>query len=245
MLSFTRIIIFAAGLISLTSAAAVPLQVRTTCGSVPNGSGVQAPLSQPGGITTAQGCQASCESNNSCKSFLFGMADNNIQCMLFSVPAAQVPSQNSPNLEAFDKACTGVPDVVPTASNPQGTTTGSSPGTGGNGATNPSNSNPGSGSNAPGANAGGNKLAARKQCGTAPTGQPNNNVAPISTPANINSNAACQKSCQATSSCQSFEFGDVTASGVAQCRLFAVPASTLPVLGNGQSIVVYDVGCLI
>lgn len=120
MHSFASTIIFASGLVSLASAAALPLEVRSTCGSIPSGTAAQNPLAQPTGINTASACQASCEANSSCQAFCFGMVNNEIECKLFAVPAAQVPTQSSNNLLVFDKACTSVPNVVPTASDPTG-----------------------------------------------------------------------------------------------------------------------------
>jgi hypothetical protein len=241
MHSFTSTILLAGGLLSLASAAAVPLQVRSTCGSVPKGTGAQTPLSQPTGITTANACQASCEANNSCLSFVFGMVNNDVECMLFSVAAADVPAQSSQNLIVFDKACTDVPKVVPTTSNPTGANTGSTSGTG---ATTPKTAtNAGSGSTTNGVKPAGHKLAVRSQCGGAPTGPSSNNVAPISTPANINTMAACQAACKENTSCKSCEFGTAAANGPKLCHLFSVPAAQLPAPGNGQSFVVYDVGC--
>ncbi|KIM95759.1 hypothetical protein OIDMADRAFT_33842 [Oidiodendron maius Zn] len=120
MHSFTSTIIFASGLVSLASAAALPLEVRSTCGSIPSGTATHNPLAQPTGINTASACQASCEANSSCQAFCFGTVNNEIECKLFAVPAAQVPAQSSNNLLVFDKACTSVPNVVPTASDPTG-----------------------------------------------------------------------------------------------------------------------------
>jgi hypothetical protein len=35
------------------------------------------------------------------------------QCMLFAVPAAQIPPQSDAKLKAFDRACEGVPTTAP------------------------------------------------------------------------------------------------------------------------------------
>ena len=251
MPSFTSTILLASGLLSLASAA--PLQVRSTCGSVPKGSGSATPLSQPTGITTANACQASCEANDSCLSFVFGMVNNDDECMLFSVAAADVPAQSSQNLIVFDKACTDVPKVVPTTSNPTGANTGSTSASGsgsgstsgsGTGATTPKPAtNAGSGSTAQGAKPAGHKLAVRSQCGGAPKGPTNKNVAPISTPANMNTMAECQAACKKDTSCKSFEFGTAAANGPKVCHLFSVAAAQVPAPGNGQSFAVYDVAC--
>ncbi|KIM94418.1 hypothetical protein OIDMADRAFT_60745 [Oidiodendron maius Zn] len=248
MHSYTSTILLASGLLSLASA--VPLQVRSTCGSVPAGTGAQTPLSQPTGITTANACQASCEATNSCLSFVFGMVNNDVECMLFSVAAANVPAQSSQDLIVFDKACTDVPKVVPTTSNPTGANTGSTSGTGatgstpGTGATTPKPAtNAGSGSTNNGAKPAGHKLAVRSQCGGAPTGPSNNKVSPISTPANVNTMAACQAACKKNTSCKSFEFGTAAANGAKVCHMFSVAAAQVPAPAQGQSFVVYDAAC--
>jgi hypothetical protein len=41
----------------------------------------------------------------------------------------------------------------------------------------------------------------------------------------------------------SFEFGTLTSSGNPACRLFNVPAASVPAPTSGQTFVVYDVGC--
>ncbi|KAF4635522.1 hypothetical protein G7Y89_g2578 [Cudoniella acicularis] len=214
------------------------LAVRDTCGSAPTGSGSQTPLSQSTGITTAAACQAQCEANSGCLSFVFGMVNNADECMLYSVAAASVPTQTSTNLVAYDKACTSVPSVVPTASNPTGANTGSSSSTTGS-----TGSSTGSNTGSTG-NQGGNpaRLAARDTCGSAPVG-PSGNASPISTPANIDSAAACQAQCQADSSCESFEYGTLSQGASPTCRLFSVAAASVPAPTSGQSLVVYDVGC--
>ncbi|KAE9373321.1 hypothetical protein N431DRAFT_338174 [Stipitochalara longipes BDJ] len=164
------------------------------------------------------------------------MANNADECMLYSVAASAIPTQTSTNLVAYDKACASVPTVIPTTTNPQGLATGSSSssGTGNTGST---------GSSTQGAApAQGHKRA--NTCGAAPTG-PTNNASPISTPSNIDSAAACKTQCQADSSCKSFEFGTITSGGSPVCKLFSVAAASVPAPANGQSLVVYDVGCSI
>ncbi|KAF1930766.1 uncharacterized protein M421DRAFT_418246 [Didymella exigua CBS 183.55] len=105
-----------------TYVSASPLMVRdNVCGTTPAGSNANnQPISQPSGIQTSAACQAQCEADNSCQSFTFGMIDNTIQCKLYSCAASAVPSQSSANLVVYDKACTAVPSVVPTSSNPTG-----------------------------------------------------------------------------------------------------------------------------
>lgn len=104
-----------------TYVSASPLMARgNTCGATPAGSSSNQPISQPSGIQTSASCQTQCESNSSCKSFCFGMVDNIIQCKLYSCAASAVPQQSSTNLVVYDKACSAVPSVVPTSSNPTG-----------------------------------------------------------------------------------------------------------------------------
>lgn len=180
------------------------LAARDTCGAASAGTGSQTPLAQPSGITTAELCQGQCDANASCKSFLFGMVNNVDQCMLYSVAASAVPAQSSINLVAYDKACTSVPAVVPTASNPTGANTGSNTGasTGSN-----SGANPGAkaGSNTPTSSGQNQNLSARNTCGSTPTGTntSTSKANPISAPSNINTAAACKAQCQADGSCKS------------------------------------------
>lgn len=229
MQTFTTLLATLATLNTI-SASPINLFTRATCGSAPAGSGSQNPLSQPSGIQTAQACQTSCNSNTQCQSFVFGMVDNTIKCMLFSVAASQVPSQGSANLVAFDKACTSVPAVKPTTANPTGANTGS------NSNTNPNQGTAGNtGNNQQGQQQSGNKPAGQKRatCGATPAGS-NKNTAPLSRPANIKSSADCQKQCKANTSCKSFTFGDNV------CKLFSVAAAAVPAATGGQ---VFDVGC--
>lgn len=92
-----------------------------TCGSVPTASNTAVqPLEQPTGIQTAAACQAKCDAESACLSFVFGMVDNEIQCKLFDVAGSAVPKQSSTNLIVYDKACSSVPSAVPSSSNPTG-----------------------------------------------------------------------------------------------------------------------------
>jgi hypothetical protein len=250
MSSFGAIIAISALLATVSGS---PLQVRSTCGSTPSASGSQTPLQQPTGITTAAACQAQCDANASCQSFVFGMVDNVDQCILYSVAAASIPKQSSTNLVVYDKACTSVPTVVPTSSNPTGANTGSTSSTSGSGTGSTTGGNTGSNTGSTGSTTGGSttgnqnqngpaRLAVRDTCGSAPAG-PSGNANPISTPTNINSAADCKAQCQADASCKSFEYGTLTQGGSPSCRLFNVAASAVPAPTNGQSVVVYDVGC--
>jgi hypothetical protein len=192
-----------------TGANTAKLSVRSTCGSAPAGSGSQTPISQPTSITTAALCQAQCQADNTCLSFLFGLVNNVDECMLFSCAADLIPKQSSTNLIAYDKACTSVPAVVPTAENPTGSA--SSSNTGGSTTPAPSpaaspaaSADPKAGSKST-VGSGSPKLAARDICGKAPTG-PTGNASPIATPANIDSVDACQAQCLADASCEWYDF---------------------------------------
>lgn len=105
-----------------TYVSASPLVVRgNTCGAAPASSNTNyQPISQPSGTQTSAACQLQCEANSSCKSFCFGLVDNTVQCKLYSCAASVVPAQSSTNLVVYDKACSAVPSVVPTSSNPTG-----------------------------------------------------------------------------------------------------------------------------
>ena len=120
MQSFTTII--AASALLVTGVTASPIRARDVCGAAPAGTVTRAPLLQPTGIETAAACQAKCEATSSCESFLFGLVNNAPECILYAVPASEIPVQTNANLVAYDLACTSVPAVVPTAANPKGLT---------------------------------------------------------------------------------------------------------------------------
>jgi hypothetical protein len=95
-----------------------------TCNVTPTAS-VAAPqvLASPA-ATTAAKCQEQCDANSACKCFAFGLSPDATAptCRLFSVAAAQIPSQGT-NINIFDKACTDVPTVAPTPSTTGGSGT--------------------------------------------------------------------------------------------------------------------------
>ena len=72
MQTFTTILAASAFIASVSGS---PLTVRSTCGAAPSSSGSQTPIAQPTGIATAADCQAQCEANGSCQSFVFGVVD--------------------------------------------------------------------------------------------------------------------------------------------------------------------------
>ncbi|KAK3938083.1 hypothetical protein QBC46DRAFT_410510 [Diplogelasinospora grovesii] len=70
---------------------------------------------------TGAACQQQCKANTQCQSFVFGLppTGSTPTCMLFAVPASEVPNQGT-DLNVFDEACTSVPTQAPTHSQPQG-----------------------------------------------------------------------------------------------------------------------------
>ncbi|KAL6901442.1 hypothetical protein GGI43DRAFT_403038 [Trichoderma evansii] len=245
-----------------------PILVRgQMCDVAPTASAANppAPLSSPG-AATANACQQQCEADNSCQCFAFGLPPSATapKCILFAVPASQVPPQGT-NLNVFDKACAAstIPTQPPTAAHPQGPANGSNAGSGvdnENGAGKGSGSANGSGSdNGNGAKAGngasnqnGASTAPSTQksqgkranvCGAAPSGPSKNPPSPFRTEVSVASQQACLDLCQQTSGCKSCEFGTQVANGPKECLLFNVPASQLPPPSNGQTFVAFDTGC--
>lgn len=232
MQSFTAIIAVS-GLIASVSASPM-LIARDTCGSAPSGSGSNSPIASPTGIQTASACEAQCSANSACESFVFGMVDGTIECMLYSVAASAVPSQGSSDLVVYDKACTSIPAVTPTTSNPTGAATSTSnTGTGANSGTGSNTGTTGTGTNN-----GGAQNHKRDTCGNAPTGT--SSQAPLSTPAGVTTAAACQAQCDDNSSCESFVFGMVN--NADQCILYSVAASAIPTQ-TSTNLVAYDKAC--
>lgn len=200
MPSFQNIVILAA---MASSALASPLMVRDSCNIAPSATGTQTPLSAPS-VTTAELCKEACEANASCKSFVFGLpADATAPtCKLYSVPAAQVPTQGT-NLNVWDVACADsqVPTTAPTQANPQGqVSTGSTGSTGQTGQTGQT----GTGQTGQNGQNGGQKASKRDVCGSAPTG-PSTSAAPtpLKTDASIANQADCLALCKQTTGCQS------------------------------------------
>ncbi|KAF2675905.1 hypothetical protein K458DRAFT_323450 [Lentithecium fluviatile CBS 122367] len=210
------------------------------CGVAPTATGSQTPISTFTNAKTAQECLSDCNSNASCQSFIFGMVDSTIKCELFSVPAAQVPTQSSANLVVYDKACSSIPAVQPTTANPQGLANGAAQNQNG-GQTSQSGGQTSSSQPTQGQQGANQKQNKRATCGAAPSGS--GTAQPIDTPANIASLDACIAACKANASCKSVEFGKLTANGPDVCRFFDVPAAQVPKATDGQSFQVSDVGC--
>lgn len=205
--------------IGMTVAKRAPILKRATCDVAPTAAttttSAAQPLSTPS-ATTAANCQTQCESNTQCQSFVFGTNDAGVvQCLLYSVPAAQIPTQSGDSLKAFDKVCTDVPTTAPTTTTTTSTETGSTAETGANtgaGSTTGTGSTAGTGANT--ATTGmnnrrasvfqGQQLAARQEiCGSAPTGASTQSVTPLQTLATVNSATACLDLCKQTSGCES------------------------------------------
>ncbi|KAH8883587.1 hypothetical protein GQ53DRAFT_752810, partial [Thozetella sp. PMI_491] len=94
----------------------------SVCNSSPPGTGSKTPISQPS-ASTAVLCQSACAANTNCQAFCFGLppSDSTPKCLLFDVPAAQVPSQGT-DLNVFDLACPAaqIPSTAPTHDQPIG-----------------------------------------------------------------------------------------------------------------------------
>ncbi|KAF6802260.1 hypothetical protein CSOJ01_11721 [Colletotrichum sojae] len=77
-------------------------------------------ISQPA-AATADACQKLCEADATCQAFAFGLPDSGSTplCMLYSVPAAQIPADSNANLKVFEKACTNVPTTPPAPTDSQ------------------------------------------------------------------------------------------------------------------------------
>ena len=185
----STILLAASSFISLSSCLPMDqlLSARDqVCGKAPSGNTQQTVLSQPSGPQNAATCQSDCDANSSCLSFLFGMVDNDIKCLLYPCAASAIPTQSSANLIAYDKACASVPTVTPTAENPTGvnTQTGANTQTGTNtgGKSNPGKTTTPAGNQR-------RELVARNTCGGAPSGP--SNAQPISAPAGIDTVSFC------------------------------------------------------
>ncbi|ORY61745.1 uncharacterized protein BCR38DRAFT_487483 [Pseudomassariella vexata] len=204
-----------------------------TCGATPSASSSQTPLSSPT-ASTADACQALCEADANCKSFVFGLPPNADAptCELFSVAAAQVPAQAT-NLVVYDVGCGSVPNTKPTAAAPHGELANTGSDTG---------ATTGETGTAAGQEQQQQQQQKRDICGAEPTGS-GSAPTPLKSDAAITSSDACLALGQSTNGCKSIEFGTFNAGEAKQCRLFNVAAAQLPPPTNGQSFVAFDVGC--
>lgn len=129
----TTLLLFIASTPALTSARGLPkahellpvegaLFRRATCDTTPSATSTSA---QPVATVTAStplDCQSQCQANARCKSFVFGTdSSGTVECLLYSVFASEIPTQDSSSLKAYDASCTGVPTVASTTSTNSGT----------------------------------------------------------------------------------------------------------------------------
>ncbi|KAJ4245728.1 hypothetical protein NW762_013852 [Fusarium torreyae] len=166
-----------------------------------------------GKADTAIDCQTYCASDDSCKSFAFGLVKgaHHPSCLLFEVSAAKVPARKD-GLHVFDKECAAdrVPTSAPTTAQPWGTVP--------------------------------KKVLVRRatQCNCAASGSVNNNVQPFKTTTAATAKD-CQALAEADTSCLSFLYGLSDDSKSPVCKLYKVAASKIP--ARSDSLFVFDKGC--
>ncbi|KAM0543958.1 hypothetical protein ACHAPJ_012053 [Fusarium lateritium] len=166
-----------------------------------------------GKADTAIDCQTYCASDDSCKSFAFGLVKgaHHPSCLLFEVSAAKVPARKD-GLHVFDKECAAdrVPTSAPTTAQPWGTVP--------------------------------KKVLVRRatQCNCAASGSANNNVQPFKTTTAATAKD-CQALAEADTSCLSFLYGLSDDSKSPVCKLYKVAASKIP--ARSDSLFVFDKGC--
>jgi hypothetical protein len=110
----------------LAASGASPLASRgpptdCDCDKPPTGPDMSVkPISQPS-CTTAEICVEQCKGNSQCQSCAFGLPPDKDapRCMLFAVPGAHIPPQES-EIHVFDRACTEPPTEPPTHEKPRG-----------------------------------------------------------------------------------------------------------------------------
>ncbi|KAM0345642.1 hypothetical protein ACHAPU_006296 [Fusarium lateritium] len=166
-----------------------------------------------GKADTAVDCQTFCTSDDSCKSFAFGLVKgaHHSSCLLFEVPAAEVPARKD-GLHVFDRECTTdrVPTSAPTTAQPWGTVP--------------------------------KKMLVRRatKCNCAASGSANIDIQPFKT--SIAATAKdCQALAEADTSCLSFLYGLPDDSKSPICKLYKVAASRIP--ARGDKLFVFDKGC--
>lgn len=166
---------------------------RATCDTVPSATSNSAQPVATVSAATPLDCQSQCQANTQCKSFVFGTdSTGNVECLLYSVAAAEIPPQDSNNLKAYDTGCTGVSNVAPTTSTNTGAGSGQR-----SGIKSRTGMLPG------GAPRRRSRLLRRNVCGSAPSGTANQNASPVQTLTNVNSATDCLNQCKQVSGCQS------------------------------------------
>ncbi|KAM0229686.1 hypothetical protein ACHAPO_009754 [Fusarium lateritium] len=200
---------------SVASAMASPFPISSKhCNVAPSASvnGKVQPYHN-GKADTAIDCQTYCASDDSCKSFAFGLAKgaHEPSCLLFKVAAAKVPARKD-GLHVFDRECAAdrVPTSAPTTGQPWGTVP--------------------------------KKVLARRgtQCNCAASGSANADVQPFKT-ATAATAKDCQVLAEADTSCMSFLFGLSDDSKSPVCKLYKVAASSIP--ARSDKLFVFDKGC--
>ncbi|KAM0387757.1 hypothetical protein ACHAQC_010408 [Fusarium culmorum] len=200
---------------SVASVIASPFPISTKqCNVVPSAAvnGKVHPFHN-GKADTAVDCQTDCASDDSCKSFAFGLVKGAHQpsCLLFEVTAAKVPARND-GLHVFDKECAAdrVPTSAPTTAQPWGTVP--------------------------------KKVLVRRatQCNCAATGSADNSVQPFKTTTAATAKD-CQALAEADTSCLSFLYGLSGDSKSPVCKLYKVAASKIP--ARSDSLFAFDKGC--
>ncbi|XEV07181.1 hypothetical protein FSHL1_012468 [Fusarium sambucinum] len=200
---------------SVASAMASPFPISSKhCNVAPSASvnGKVQPYHN-GKADTAIDCQTYCASDDSCKSFAFGLAKgaHEPSCLLFKVAAAKVPARKD-GLHVFDRECAAdrVPTSAPTTGQPWGTVP--------------------------------KKVLARRgtKCNCAASGSANADVQPFKT-ATAATAKDCQVLAEADTSCMSFLFGLSDDSKSPVCKLYKVAASSIP--ARSDKLFVFDKGC--
>ncbi|RGP67973.1 hypothetical protein FSPOR_5634 [Fusarium sporotrichioides] len=201
--------------VSMASAMASPFSMSTKqCNVAPSAAanGKVHPYHN-GKADTAVDCQTYCASDDSCKSFAFGLVKgaHRASCLLFEEPAAKVPARKD-GLHVFDKECAAdrVPTSAPTTAQPWGTVP--------------------------------KKVLVRRatQCNCAASGSANNDVQPFKTTTAATAKD-CQALAESDTSCLSFLYGLSDDSKSPICKLYKVAASKIP--ARSDKLFVFDKGC--
>ena len=76
--------------------------MRDTCGNAPAATlGSAAPIETQMNVQSAADCKSKCQTNPSCKSFIFGEQ----KCELYAVAAASVPKMEGQSVQVYDVGC--------------------------------------------------------------------------------------------------------------------------------------------
>ncbi|RBR25307.1 uncharacterized protein FIESC28_01916 [Fusarium coffeatum] len=200
---------------SMASVMAIPFTMSTQkCNIAPAGSANgKIKAYHAGSADTAVDCQTVCASDDTCKSFVFGLIKGapHPSCLIFDVQASKVPARKD-GLHVFDKECASdrVPTSAPTTDQPWGTV--------------PKN-----------------VLVRRSaKCNCAASGSANDDVEPYKT-TTADTAKDCQALAEADTSCLSFLYGLPDNSETPICKLFKVAAAKIP--ARSDKLFVFDKGC--